>query len=127
MVTTVAGVAGSRGYADGTGSAAQLNYPTGVAVDHMGTLFVADNSNNNIRKGWLASSVPPPSLESPSLRAGQFGFGLTGLPGLAVNIESSADLSTWQLAGTVTLVDGTNYFVSPNPAAGSQFYRGHAR
>jgi hypothetical protein len=61
-------------------------------------------------------------------RAGHVGFvGITGLPNLAVNIESSGDLSQWQLAGTVILVGGTNYFVSPNPPQGSQFYRGHVR
>ena len=60
-------------------------------------------------------------------RAGQFGFGITGLPSLAVNIESSGDLSQWQLAGTVILEGGTNYFVSPNPPQGAQFYRGHVR
>ena len=66
-------------------------------------------------------------LQPPSLSAGQFGFGITGLPNLAVNIESSGDLSQWQLAGTVILVGGTNSFVSPNPPLGAQFYRGHVR
>lgn len=126
-VTTLAGVAGNQGYFDGTGSAAQFLQPAGLAVDRAGVLYVADTANNTIRKGYPAISVPPPNLQPPSLSAGQFGFGLTGLPGLAVNIESSTDLSTWQLAGTLTLVGGTNYFVSPNPPSGSQFYRGHVR
>jgi sugar lactone lactonase YvrE len=49
-VTTLAGEAGSRGSADGTGSAARFNYPSGVAVDGMGNVCVADHSNHTIRK-----------------------------------------------------------------------------
>ena len=36
VVTTLAGLAGSSGSADGTGSAARFNYPAGVAVDSAG-------------------------------------------------------------------------------------------
>ena len=127
VVTTLAGLAGTYGSADGTGSAAQFDEPFGVAVDSAGNLYVADASNNTIRKGFPASSVPAPVLRPPSLSAGQFGFGITGLPGLAVNIESSGDLSQWQVIGTVILEGGTNSFVSPNPSLGAQFYRGHVR
>lgn len=38
------------GHADGTGSAASFNNPTGVAVDSSGNVYVADESNNEIRK-----------------------------------------------------------------------------
>jgi sugar lactone lactonase YvrE len=50
VVTTLAGTAGQGGSADGTGDAAQLNYPTGVAVDNQGNLYVADAENFKIRK-----------------------------------------------------------------------------
>ena len=73
--------------------------------------------------------MPLPILEPPSLSVGQFGFGITGLPGLAVNIESSTNLfSWWQVSATYILVGGTNYYsVSPNPSLGAQFYRAHMR
>ena len=74
-----------------------------------------------------ASSVPPPILQPPSLSAGQFGFGITGLPGLPVNIESSGDLSEWQVVGTCILEGGTNSFVSPKQPLGAQFYRAQVR
>jgi hypothetical protein len=129
VVTTLAGLAGVAGSADGTGSAARLNNPNSVALDTGGNLYVADSGNNTIRKGFPASSVPVPILQPPSLSAGQFGFGITGLPGLAVNIESSTNLSQWQvLSPYITLVGGTNYYsVSPNPAQGAEFYRAHVR
>ena len=50
VVSTLAGMAGSSGSADGTGSAARFNYPTGVAVDGSGNVYVADTGNNTIRK-----------------------------------------------------------------------------
>ena len=128
VVTTLAGLGGTRGSADGTGSAARFYYPDGVAVDSAGNLYVGDNDNNTVRKGFPANSVPPPILQAPSLSAGQFGFGITGLPGLAVNIESSTNLSSWVVNGNYILNGGTNYYsVSPNPSLGAQFYRAHMR
>ena len=50
VVTTLAGLAGSGGSADGTGSAARFNYPSGVATDASGNVYVADTYNSTIRK-----------------------------------------------------------------------------
>lgn len=55
VVTTVAGVADVLGSADGTGSAARFNAPSGIAVDAAGRLFVADTDNHTIRLGTTAS------------------------------------------------------------------------
>ena len=49
-ITTLAGTPGVYGYADGTGSAAQFDYPDGVAVDSVGNVYVADTVNCTIRK-----------------------------------------------------------------------------
>ena len=47
-VSTLAG--STEGYKDATGTAATFNEPYGVAVDSSGNVYVADRSNNRIRK-----------------------------------------------------------------------------
>ena len=51
VVTTLAGLAGTSGSADGSGSAARFNAPSGVAVDSEGNIYVADFGNDTIRVG----------------------------------------------------------------------------
>ena len=50
VVTTLAGTAGARGDADGTGADARFNFPNGLAVDTAGDVLVADTFNDTIRK-----------------------------------------------------------------------------
>jgi uncharacterized repeat protein (TIGR01451 family) len=53
VVTTLGGVAGSYGIADGTGPSARFMNPAGIAVANSGTLYVADSYNHEIRNGVL--------------------------------------------------------------------------
>ena len=63
VVTTLAGLAGKAGTNDGIGSLARFNSPQSVAIDQAGNLYVADTSNNNIRKltasgtNWMVSTL----------------------------------------------------------------------
>jgi len=65
VVTTVAGLPGVREPlgADGTGSEARFNFPTGVAVDTNGNLYVTDRLNSTIRKltpdgtNWVVTTI----------------------------------------------------------------------
>ncbi|QNH60910.1 NHL repeat-containing protein [Hymenobacter sediminicola] len=49
-VTTLAGVSGKKGTADGKGATALFYHPSGIAVTADGILYVADNGNHTIRK-----------------------------------------------------------------------------
>ncbi|MGJ7529613.1 NHL repeat-containing protein [Variovorax sp. GB1P17] len=50
VVSTLAGLVGVEGSANGAATAASFKYPTGVAVDASGNVYVADTNNNLIRK-----------------------------------------------------------------------------
>ena len=98
VVTTVAGIAGVIGSADGTGSGALFNVPGGIAVDSSGNLYVADTFNNTIRKG-----VPAASTGSTSSNTGSTTTTTVSTPsaatvtaGHAVTISATSSGSTFQ-------------------------------
>ena len=57
FVTTLAGLAGAAGSSDKTGGDARFSSPTGIAVDSVGTLYVADTANHTIRKITAVGAV----------------------------------------------------------------------
>lgn len=75
LVGTVAGLAGSSGSTDGVGNAARLFYPTGVAIDGSGNVYVADTNNHTIRKGMVVSS--PRILTQPQSQTVAAGTNVT--------------------------------------------------
>jgi sugar lactone lactonase YvrE len=80
QMATLAGICGSVGFSgdDGPAQSARLNSPSGLAVDRLGNLYIADRNNNRVRRvdpqgriatvagngragysgdGWLASAA----------------------------------------------------------------------
>ncbi len=109
-VTTLAGTAGSSGSADGTGAAARFTNPTGVAVDAAGTLYVADQSNNTIRRITQAGVVTTLA-------------GLAGSPGSANGTGAAARFNApsgvaVDAAGTLYVADQGNHTIRRISAAG---------
>ncbi len=123
MVTTLAGQAESSGDSDGTGSEVQFNMPSSVAVDSAGNVFVADESNHTIRKGF-----PAPvgcRLSGPGFlgNSSPFGFLLSGPTGALVVVEGSTDLLNWLPLWTNTFA-GDLQFTDPQSSTHSnRFYR----
>jgi streptogramin lyase len=56
-VTTLAGMLGTTGSKDGTGTTARFNHPTGIAY-YSGALYVADTDNHIIRKVVIPTTDP---------------------------------------------------------------------
>jgi hypothetical protein len=50
VITTVAGLTGNSGNADGVGTNARFSFPYGIITDSIGNIYVADDGNKRIRK-----------------------------------------------------------------------------
>ena len=100
VVTTLAGLARTAGSSDGTGTAARFNFPTGIAVDSSGDIFVADSGNDTIR-----NISPALAVTTIAGAAGQ----AENTDGLAPNarFDSSGDLAI-DSAGVLYVADTGN-------------------
>ncbi len=66
---TFAGQVGKPSFVDGLGGAAGFNYPTGLALDSAGNLYIADKSNNAIRSitpSGFVTTIPSGALSGPT-------------------------------------------------------------
>jgi sugar lactone lactonase YvrE len=110
MVTTLAGTAGQGGSADGTGSAARLNNPCGVAVDSATNVYVADVGNHTIRKVTAAGAV--------TTLAGQAGVsGSADGTGSAARFFQPSGVAV-DPVGNVYVADSENYTIRKITPAG---------
>ena len=110
VVSTLAGLAGTFGSADNTGAAARFYYPHGVAVDAAGTVYVADASNQTIRKITPAGAV--------STLAGTAGSsGSADGTGVAARFNLPSGVAV-DAAGAVYVADRSNHTIRKITPAG---------
>lgn len=113
IVTTLAGLAGVKGSADGRGSTAQFSEPRGVAVDGAGNVYVADSGNHTIRKvspagvvTTLAGGVGQPGFADGTGDAARFrspaGLLMEGDGSVLVADEENGRIRRVSGAGVVT-------------------------
>ncbi|NDA65414.1 MAG: hypothetical protein EBY09_02045, partial [Verrucomicrobia bacterium] len=116
VVSVLAGN-GSAGYADGTGAGAVLNYPTGIALDSAGNLFVAEGNNNVIRKitpagvvttfvGTAGTSGGTDGTGAAARFTSPMGMGIDSADNLYVVEQNNHTLRKITPAGVVTTVAG---------------------
>lgn len=98
-VTTIAGLPGLSGSANGTGSGARFNFPYGIAIDASDNLYIGDESNHKIRK------ITP--LNIVSTVAGTGGVGYTDGIGLAANFHDPIGIAVDAL-GNLFIADFGN-------------------
>lgn len=95
VVTTVAGLSGSAGSADGPSNLARFNQPRGVAVDAAGNLYVADYGNSTLRQ------ISPSGTVTTLAGAAGF-FGSTDSVGAAVRFYDPTGI----------VADGTTVYIA---------------
>ncbi len=102
MISTVAGN-GTWGFSGdgGPATAAQLNSPTGVAVDAAGSLFIADQHNLRIRR------VTPDGVISTVAGNGAYGFSGDGGPATFARLCSPSGVAV-DAAGNLFIADTGN-------------------
>jgi gliding motility-associated-like protein len=106
VVTTLAG-SGTAGNANGTGAAATFNGPSGLAADPSGNIYVADYSNNLIRK------ITPAGVTTTF--AGSGTAGSTNGTGTGASFKSPYSItSDWQ--GNVYVAEASNKIRIVSPA-----------
>ncbi|MEQ5838511.1 NHL repeat-containing protein [Paraburkholderia acidicola] len=128
VVTTLAG-AGAAGSADGSGAAASFSFPGGVALDGAGNLYVADTSNNEIRKitpagvvTTLAGSAASGSTDSTGSAAsfnGPFGVSVDASSNIYVADSNNNVIRKITPAGVVTTLAGSTKSGSANGIGGA--------
>ncbi len=103
VVSTIAGT-GTAGYTgnNSTASGAELNYPSGVALDAAGNIYIADNANNVIRK--IAASN---GIITTVVGTGASGFSGDGSNATAAVLAAPTNI-TFDKAGNMYIVDYGN-------------------
>jgi len=121
-VTTLGGVPGQAAYADGTGSAARLNGPYGIAVDGAGKLYVGDSLAENVVQATAAVSFGT-AAGSLVISNGAFQMNLSGPLSGSIVIEASTNLLTWTPVLTNLFTNGVSGAAIPVTLDSGRYFR----
>jgi sugar lactone lactonase YvrE len=113
IITTVAGT-GDAGFSGdgGSATAAHLNLPLGVAVDHLGRIYIADTSNHRIRRVDASGTI------ATIAGTGVAGFSGDGGPALSAQLQNPGRLVV-DGTGAVFVADTSNHRVRRISASGT--------
>jgi hypothetical protein len=100
-LSVIGGEFGAEGWVDGTGSAVRFSGPYGIAADAAGDVFIAEISNNVVRKG--VPLVAPSVASQPTAQSGNNGGSAT----FTIGGASAAPVSYAWYLNSVALTDGT--------------------
>ncbi len=88
LVTTLAGSSRVLGSADGTGTAARFDWPTGLLNDGAGSLFVADSRNHTIRQVDISTGAVTTLVGTPGIPGLEDGTGAAARLDFPVGLAS---------------------------------------
>jgi uncharacterized protein (TIGR03437 family) len=125
-ISTIAG-GGNGGYTGdgGPATAAELGFPSGIAIDGRGRIYFSDTSSSVVRMLTPVASTTPPSVKSGGIvTASAFGAFPSVAPGSWIEIYGSnlaADSRSWTGAdftgvNAPTSLDGTKVTIGGQPA-----------
>jgi len=125
-VFTVAGLAGSPGSVDGTGTTVRLNLPFGIAVDTYTNLYIADANNDTIR-GPAPVLTPGPAVVSLFKLASPTMLSITwkALVGHSYQVQYKTNLNqiAWNVYTNLSAANWTGSVSIKVAADPQRFYR----
>jgi hypothetical protein len=111
----------SGSYTNGPGNLARFNSPSGACLSQ-GMIFVSDSGNQRIRQ--ISFNPQTNIVTGANLGIATYaGITITGVVGRTYRIESSANMSTWNVEATILLTSSPYLWIDQQGLGQKKFYR----